>query len=387
MCRRSEGFRSSLRQGPGRFASDALVALFGISCIASGSVHAAGDAAAGEALFTQCAGCHVLGPDAAHRFGPQLNGVLERGAGAAEGYDYSQALVGAVAGGLAWDEGTLDGYLDAPMEVMPGTKMAYPGLKSADDRGHVIAYLASFAPDGSRLGLETAEATATDQAAVTGNALTEEPRPLARDVPVPEHGVLHLGRPALEEEVLAWDIDIRPDGTGLPVGSGTVEAGGELYDAQCASCHGVFGEGEGRWPVLAGGHDSLTDDRPEKTIGSYWPYLSTVYDYVRRAMPFGNARSLSDDDVYALTAYLLYLNDVVVDESFELSSANFGEMANLPNEANFKPDDRFDEPAYAPLEEPCMSDCATAPAEVVQRARVLDVTPDGEGDEGGAGVD
>jgi hypothetical protein len=125
----------------------------------------------------------------------------------------------------------------------------------------------------------------------------------------------------------------------------------------------------GRWPVLAGGQDTLRNDRPEKTIGSYWPYLSTVFDYVRRAMPFGDARSLSDDDVYALTAYLLYLNDVVDDEEFELSKENFASV-RLPNEANFIPDDRASEPHYAKSVEPCMTECKPGPVEITARAQV-----------------
>ncbi|WP_329610507.1 c-type cytochrome [Jiella pelagia] len=122
---------------------------------------------------------------------------------------------------------------------------------------------------------------------------------------------------ATPDEVAAWDIDVRPDGKGLPVGKGTVSEGEAIFAEQCASCHGDFGEGRDRWPQLAGGFDTLTRDRPVKTVGSYWPYLSTVYDYVHRAMPFGNARSLSNDDVYALTAYVLYLNDIETDEDFE----------------------------------------------------------------------
>ena len=129
----------------------------------------------------------------------------------------------------------------------------------------------------------------------------------------------------------------------------------------------------------------MTDERPVKTIGSYWPYLSTVYDYVRRAMPFGNARALSDDDVYAITAYLLYLNDVVTEDDFELSNENFEEI-RLPNEANFKPDDRLSEPEYAEKAEPCMSDCKPGPVVVDMRAAVLDVTPDADnGEDVGAG--
>ena len=97
-------------------------------------------------------------------------------------------------------------------------------------------------------------------------------------------------------------------------------------------------------------------------------------------MPFGNARSLSDNDVYALTAYLLYLNDVVTEEDFELSNENFTEI-ELPNAGNFIADDRAQEPHYADAGEPCMSDCLPGKAEVIMRARVLDVTPDSE--EGG----
>lgn len=191
-------------------------------------------------------------------------------------------------------------------------------------------------------------------------------------------GDLMLGRVATPEEIAAWDIDIRPDGLGLPEGSGTVAQGEEIFSERCAVCHGDFGEGVDRWPVLAGGHDSLTHERPEKTIGSYWPYLSTVYDYIRRAMPFGDARSLSDDEVYAITAYLLYLNDVVADD-FELSKANFASV-RLPNEVNFIDDDRMSEPHNKPGLEPCMTNCAPHPAAVAMRAAILDVTPDGDGE-------
>lgn len=335
------------------------------------SVSFAADAEAGKSTFNQCVGCHAVGPDAAHRFGPQLNGVTTRGAGAANDYDYSDSLLKQVSEGLTWNDESLDAYLAAPLSYMPGTKMAYPGLQSADDRANVIAYLKTLNPDGTVAGevVEKIEVIKTVEV---------KERPLAADVPIPDHGVLHLGRVALAEEILAWDIDIRPDGQGLPSGQGSVVNGGELYDAQCASCHGVFGEGEGRWPILAGGQDSLTDERPEKTVGSYWPYLSTVYDYVRRAMPFGNVRSLSDDDVYALTAYLMYLNDMV-DESFELTDQNFLDI-RLPNEDNFIPDGRNEESWFAATTEPCMTNCIEGEAEVIQRARVLDVTPDEDND-------
>jgi cytochrome c553 len=192
-------------------------------------------------------------------------------------------------------------------------------------------------------------------------------------------GNIRLGRPATNEEIAAWDIDVRPDGVGLPEGMGSVAEGEAIFAERCAVCHGDFGEGRDRWPVLAGGFDTLKAERPVKTIGSYWPYLSTVYDYVRRAMPFGDARSLSDDDVYALTAYLLYLNDVVTDEGFVLSKDNFTAI-RLANEPNFVPDDRDQEAHNKAGAELCMQNCKPDPAKVVMRARVLDVTPEGDGD-------
>ena len=189
---------------------------------------------------------------------------------------------------------------------------------------------------------------------------------------------LGLGRVATDNEVSAWDIDVRPDGAGLPAGSGDVETGEEIFAEQCAACHGDFGEGVDRWPVLAGGQGTLSSDDPVKTIGSYWPYLSTVFDYVNRAMPFGNAQSLSGDEVYALTAYLLYVNDLVEDD-FELSQDNFLEVG-LPNEANFFLDDRAKSPLFQP-KEVCMVNCKDDVV-ITMRARVLDVTPEQEGDAG-----
>jgi len=184
---------------------------------------------------------------------------------------------------------------------------------------------------------------------------------------------LGLGHAVSPEEIAVWDIDVRPDGMGLPEGRGSVEQGDKIFAAKCASCHGVFGEGAGRWPVLAGGQGSLTDARPVKTIGSYWPYLSTVYDYVNRAMPFGDAQSLEADEVYAITAYLLYLNDEV-DEGFELSSDNFTDT-RLPNEEAFKPDDRPETELAVFMGEPCMENCKDS-VEITMRAAVLDVTPE-----------
>lgn len=190
-----------------------------------------------------------------------------------------------------------------------------------------------------------------------------------------------LGREALPEEIAAWDIAVRPDGRGLPPGSGNVLDGEEVFAEKCAACHGDFAEGIGNWPKLAGGWDTLDRADPVKTVGSYWPYLSTTWDYINRSMPFGNAQTLEPDEVYAMVAYILYSNDLV-DDDFELSDQNFAEF-EMPNADGFIVDDRA-ETEYGQFSvEPCMSDCKDE-VKVTMRAMVLDVTPDVEGTEGEA---
>ena len=149
---------------------------------------------------------------------------------------------------------------------------------------------------------------------------------------------LGIGRGATPAEIAGWDIDVRPDGQGLPSGSGSVKAGEAVYMGKCAACHGEFGESAGRWPQVAGGQGSLASHDPVKTIGSYFAHLSTVFDYVRHAMPFGDAQSLTDDELYAVVAYMLFLNDIV-DEKFVLSRETFGSV-KMPNAGGFYDDDR-----------------------------------------------
>lgn len=182
-----------------------------------------------------------------------------------------------------------------------------------------------------------------------------------------------LGREALPEEISAWDLDVSPDGTGLPDGSGSVLDGEMLFEENCAVCHGSFAEGVDNWPKLAGGMGTLDDKDPLKTVGSYWPYLSTVWDYVHRSMPFGNAQTLSPDEVYAITAYILYSNDLV-DDDFVLSRETFHDV-EMPNADGFFLDDRAEVELPEFTGEPCMSDCKDT-VEITMRARVLDVTPD-----------
>ena len=182
-----------------------------------------------------------------------------------------------------------------------------------------------------------------------------------------------LGRAALSEEIAAWNHDVRPDGQGLPEGSGDVTTGEDLFSERCAVCHGEFAEGVDNWPKLAGGQGTLADTDPLKTVGSYWPYLSTTFDYVHRSMPYGNAQTLEPNDVYAILAYILYSNDLV-DEDFVLSKENFGEV-KMPNAEGFFVDNRdtvelteFSKPA-------CMENCKDK-VEITAYASVLDVTPD-----------
>ncbi|MFN3145707.1 MAG: c-type cytochrome [Paracoccaceae bacterium] len=192
------------------------------------------------------------------------------------------------------------------------------------------------------------------------------------------NGKFGLGRPALPEEIAAWDLDVLPDGRGLPVGSGDVWTGEEVFEANCAVCHGSFAEGVDNWPKLAGGMDTLDHEDPLKTVGSYWPHLSTAWDYINRSMPFGAAQTLSADDVYAMTAYILYSNDLV-DDDFVLSNENLASF-EMPNKDGFIIDDRDTVEAHFWKPEPCMENCKDS-VEITMRATVLDVTPEEEGTE------
>ena len=170
---------------------------------------------------------------------------------------------------------------------------------------------------------------------------------------------------------------MRPDGLGLPDGEGNVETGEELFADYCASCHGDFAEGVDNWPKLAGGMDTLNHEDPLKTVGSYWPYLSTAWDYVHRSMPFGSAQILDADQTYALVAYILYSNDLVEDD-FVLNKDSFATV-QMPNADGFIVDDRETTELAKFSEEPCMENCKDS-VEITKRAAILDVTPGGADD-------
>ena len=153
----------------------------------------------------------------------------------------------------------------------------------------------------------------------------------------------------------------------------SVKRGEAIYMQQCAACHGEFGESAGRWPQVAGGAGSLKSDDPVKTVGSYFAHLSTVFDYVRHAMPFGDAQSLTNDELYAVVAYTLFLNDIV-DEKFVLSKETWSSV-KMPNAGGFYDDDRETTEKAFWNPQPCMTNCK-ADVKITGRARVVDVTPD-----------
>ena len=145
----------------------------------------------------------------------------------------------------------------------------------------------------------------------------------------------HLGRPATPGETAVWDISIGPDGTGLPPGSGTPQQGEAVYAAKCLGCHGEKGAGKPN-DQLVGGIDTLTGEQtPVKTVGSFWPYATTLFDYVRRAMPFNAPRSLSSDEVYAVCAYILQLNGIIGENA--VMNAQTLAKVQMPNRDGFIP--------------------------------------------------
>lgn len=177
-----------------------------------------------------------------------------------------------------------------------------------------------------------------------------------------------IGRTPSPSEINLLDIDVRFDGKGLPQGKGTVADGEVLYDEKCADCHGTFGEGSGRFPALAGGNETLDQDRPMKTVGSFWPYAAPLFDYTYRTMPFGNSQSLNADQTYSIIAYVLYLNDLVEEDS-QLDKDSLSAIV-MPNAKGFiKAADKPDTPQTR-----CMKDCKSV-IRVHSWAGELGVTP------------
>lgn len=141
-----------------------------------------------------------------------------------------------------------------------------------------------------------------------------------------------LGQEISDDDLSAWDISIEPHGGGLPSGSGSVSAGADVYAAKCAQCHGDTGT-EGPTDPIAGGIGSLATEAPAKTVGSFWPYATTLFDYTRRAMPYDAPQSLTADETYAVTAYVLHLNGIL-EEDAVLDAASLPAV-EMPNKEGF----------------------------------------------------
>src|SRR5450755_1358810 len=145
----------------------------------------------------------------------------------------------------------------------------------------------------------------------------------------------NLGKPISPEDLAAWGISIGPDGAGLPPGSGTAKQGEEIFMAKCQGCHGAKGAGQPN-DRLVGGQGSLPGEKPAvKTVGSYWPYATTVFDYVRRAMPYNESKSLKPEETYAVVAYLLNLNGIIGDT--DVIDAQTLPNVKMPNRDGFMP--------------------------------------------------
>ena len=147
-----------------------------------------------------------------------------------------------------------------------------------------------------------------------------------------------LGKRATDEQIRFWDIDVRPDGQGLPEGQGSVSDGEVIYEQQCAVCHGTFGDSE-EYVQLAGGIGTLASSAPIRTVGSKIDTPTTLYDYINRAMPFPNAKSLTPSEVYALSAYILNLNDILPADA--VLDRNSLPKVQMPNRDGYTTDHGF----------------------------------------------
>jgi len=172
---------------------------------------------------------------------------------------------------------------------------------------------------------------------------------LACAAPAPAQSPYGIGRAAAPAEIAGWNIDVDRYGNNLPPGSGTVDHGRDVFDQQCAACHGAKGEG-GIGDQLVGGQGTLATAKPVRTVGSYWPYAPTLFDYIRRAMPQNAPQSLSNDDVYAVSAYILNLNGLL--PAGATLDAKTLPAVKMPNTSMFVSDPRPDVKNPA-----CMTDC------------------------------
>jgi mono/diheme cytochrome c family protein len=150
-----------------------------------------------------------------------------------------------------------------------------------------------------------------------------------------------VGRTPTPDELKAINIEVTPDGAGLPTGSGTAATGKAVYTSRCETCHGPTGT-EGPQDMIAGGRGSLATPTPLKTVGSYWPYATTLWDYIHRAMPFDHPGTMTADEIYATTAYVLYLNGIIAEQD-AINQTTLPQV-KMPNRNGFTSDPRPDVP-------------------------------------------
>jgi cytochrome c len=217
------------------------------------------------------------------------------------------------------------------------------GLAAAQTRDRARIYQPFEAPPGERTRADIAW-------------------PAPRDATLPP-AIPGIGRPATSAEIAGWDIAVRGDGQNLPPGRGTAEQGEELYVQHCAACHGDLGEGLERWPALIGGRGSLRGPEVRRSVGSYWQHAPAVFDYIRRAMPYQAPQSLTSDEYYAITAYVLHLNELIAADS-EMNRETLARVA-MPNGEGFVLEARPDTADAA-----CMRHCREGrPVEVTGDSR------------------
>ncbi|HVC58881.1 MAG TPA: cytochrome c [Acetobacteraceae bacterium] len=175
-----------------------------------------------------------------------------------------------------------------------------------------------------------------------------------------------LGTTPTPAQIAGWSIAVPPSGANLPPGHGSVSQGSELFGTVCAVCHGAFGEGAADYPKLAGGVGSLATVAPAETVGSYWPYATTLFDFINRAMPFYAPHSLTPDQVYAVTAFLLNLNGIVPDGF--VADAKTVPAVKMPNRDGFI----WKDPRPLTHDTECMTNC-TDPARLRITSNAADV--------------
>ena len=143
----------------------------------------------------------------------------------------------------------------------------------------------------------------------------------------------NLGKPISEAQIAAWNIDIAPNGDGLPIGSATARQGEKVYQEKCAACHGNQGQGGVANRLVGGG--ALNTDKPIKTVGSFWPYTTTLFDYTRRSMPHSQPQSLTNNEIYGTTAYILYMHKIIsIDDEMNAKTLP---LVRMPNRDGFIP--------------------------------------------------